>query len=89
VIIGSIIKGHFNELLGREQSLSESRLLICKNCPLYKASPVGRICDPTLYVNTHTNEVSDKPQEGYYKGCNCRLEAKTRDPEAHCPAKKW
>ena len=36
VNIGDIIKGHTNELLGLNKDISKARLIICKDCPLYK-----------------------------------------------------
>ena len=46
--VGDIINGHVNEVLGRNESLSEQRLKICKTCPLYKEGPIGAICNPNL-----------------------------------------
>lgn len=88
-MITDIIKGHWNELLQKEQQLSEKRLLICKVCPLYSTSVAGFICNKELTLNPTTNEISLDNKPGFYRGCNCRLEAKTRLPDAHCPAHKW
>lgn len=88
-MITDIIRGHWNELLKKEDILSEQRLSICKECPLYKMSSLGWICNKDLYLNPDTDETSYDPAEGFYRGCNCRLEAKTRLPDAHCPAHKW
>ena len=42
------------------------------------------------YVNPETGDVyTYKRGDNYYKGCGCRLQAKTRLVNAHCPAKKW
>lgn len=84
-----IIKGHVNELFDWEGDLSKERLAICVTCPLYKLTELGYRCDPHLYLNPETMEVSETPQEGFYGGCNCRLAAKTRVPEASCPAGLW
>lgn len=88
-MITEIIQGHWNELFKREEELSKTRLAICARCPLYKATVVGRVCDPSLYLDPKTNETRTTPAQGYFKGCNCRLEAKSRVPEKHCPANKW
>lgn len=84
-----IIKGHLNEWLGKEDELSESRLAICRACPLYVNSTLGWRCNPNLYLNPDTMEVKEQPESGFIPGCNCRLEAKTRVPEAHCPTGQW
>lgn len=85
----SVIQGHWNELLNRENDLSESRLIICRECPLFKNSVVGIICNKELTLNPITGEVDTENKPGFYRGCNCRLEAKTRNVGAHCPANKW
>ena len=86
--VGDIINGHFNEVLGRNESLSEQRLKICKTCPLYKEGPIGAICNPNLYINKD-KEVSDKPKLGFTRGCGCRISAKTRVQNAHCIINLW
>lgn len=86
-----IIKGHFNELFGMEDELSEARLAICKNCPLFNPDhPIkGLECNPKLWLNPDTGEVSESYQEGMKNGCGCRLAAKTRVDDAKCPLGKW
>lgn len=46
-----IISGHVNEAINKNEDLSEKRLAICKECPLYKETPMGPICNPRLYIN--------------------------------------
>lgn len=46
-----IISGHVDEALGKNEDLSEKRLAVCKECPLYKETPMGPICNPRLYIN--------------------------------------
>lgn len=87
--IKQIIQGHVNEALGKNDTLAEQRMSICKACPLYKMSSFGPICNPALYLNPTTNVASERKEEGMYKGCGCRLNAKTRLEDAHCPANKW
>lgn len=84
-----IIKGHYNELFGKEDDLSKERMAICHNCPLLIWSTLGWRCNSNLYLDPITLEVSEQPKEGFIPGCNCRLEAKTRVPENHCPVGKW
>ena len=86
--IGNIIKGHANEALGLNKNISQVRLEICHKCPLYKDT-VGGLCNPRLWVNPNTDETSTERKDGYFKGCGCRLKAKTTLPNAHCPAHKW
>ena len=68
--------------------LSEKRLAICKECPLYKESILGPVCDPNKYINKD-GKVSYLPKPGYKKGCNCLLLRKTINPNNHCIALKW
>ena len=42
--IKSIIKGASNLVQNNNRELAESRKLICKNCPLYKAKSEGKNC---------------------------------------------
>ena len=87
--ITEIIKGHLNEALESNKDLSEERLTICKDCPLFKKKSYGMTCNANLYLNPETNETSFRPKPGFYKGCGCRLKAKTTLEDAHCPAYKW
>lgn len=89
--ISQIVEGHIKELLNQGATLSDARMQICRTCPLFKQSTFGPICNPNLYLNTTTNKTSHVGGEGYTKGCGCRLNAKTRIEDAHCPMKpqKW
>ena len=84
-----IVEGHLNELFGNEQTLSEERMSICRQCPIMKMKVYGAVCDSYTYLNTTTGEVSQVKKEGFQCGCGCRLEAKTRLPESSCPLGKW
>ena len=47
-----ILQGHINEVLNREEDLSQSRLEICKECPGLKNSVAfGPMCDSTKYMS--------------------------------------
>lgn len=88
--IKNIIEGHWNELIGNNKSIANPRREICKKCPLYDTSLFGwKWCNPNIYLNVKTNDVSSKPKEGYIKGCACRIEAKITVPNEKCPAGKW
>jgi hypothetical protein len=85
-----IVKGHYNELMNINEEIANKRMEICKRCPLFTTDPTwGPLCNPQLYLNTTTMEVKDNPAEGFKKGCGCRLKAKTRDLESHCPTNQW
>lgn len=86
--VGNIVRGHVNEVLGLNTDISIQRTNVCRKCPLYK-SLLGGICNPKLWLNPKTGDVSNRAIDGYYRGCGCRLSAKTRLPGAHCPAHKW
>lgn len=84
-----IVVGHVNEALNRQGSLAENRMKICKQCPLYKETSLGPICNNRLYINIEDKvSVSIYPKVGYKRGCACRLSAKTRAPKAKCIVNK-
>lgn len=88
--LGEIINGHLKELLNQEQTLSEKRIQICRECKLFKDDKVlGYICDKNKYYNPITDSLALEPTDGYINGCGCRLRAKSRLQEAKCPLNKW
>lgn len=86
--IGNIVKGHVNEMLGLNKDISEGRLKICYQCPLY-STKYGGLCNNRLWLNIETGDVSTIKKIGYKRGCGCRLNAKTSLPNAVCPIGKW
>ena len=85
-----IIDGHLKELFNKEEDLSKQRVTICKSCPLYKIDSIlGELCNSKLYLNPETNQTSTYPRKGYYNGCGCRIQAKSRLISAKCPLNKW
>lgn len=86
--VKNIIQGHVNELFNLNKEISNNRLKICYRCPLY-SKKFGGICNNKLWLNVNTGDVSVTKKPGYINGCSCRLLAKTRIPEAVCPAGKW
>lgn len=86
--VGNIIKGHVNEVLGLNVDLKQKRMEICKECPIFK-DILGGICNSQLWLNPKTGDVNKEYKDGYYRGCGCRLQAKTTLVTASCPAKKW
>ena len=47
------------------------------------------ICNPKLWINPDTNDVSTSPKAGYIRGCGCHVLIKMRNLSAHCVAGKW
>ena len=47
------------------------------------------MCDSSLWINPDTNETSDIPLYGWFRGCGCRLRAKARNKDNHCIINKW
>lgn len=86
--IFDIANGHLKELFNLNEELSKSRLKICYSCPLY-SDKLGGICNSKLWLNPNTGDVSTKAKEGYIRGCSCRVNSKTRLPEAKCVTGKW
>lgn len=83
-----IVNGHIKEALNSNVDLYKKRMSICKKCAIFKKE-LGGICNHSLWVNPSTNQASVVQKDGYYRGCGCRLSAKTRLPNASCPANKW
>ena len=67
----------------------EKRLEICKQCPLWKETINGPICNPNKWINPQDGKSSYFPKDGYIKGCNCLLKHKAADPKSKCIAGKW
>lgn len=86
--VGNIVKGHVNEVLGLNVDLKAKRMEICLKCPIYK-DMLGGICNSKLWLNPKTGDISTGPKDGYFRGCGCRLQAKTTLTTASCPAHKW
>lgn len=65
----------------------EQRMEICESCPIY--SPVKAQCNPRLYLNPDTDDVSTTAKPGYIRGCGCYVKVKMRNKNNHCIAGKW
>lgn len=87
--VKQIAEGHFKEITRQENDLYESRIRICRQCPLYTDTVAGPICDSKKCYNSETNTVQSYPANGYTCGCACRLNAKTRLKNAKCVLNKW
>ena len=76
-----------NKKLNMHEQSIEERKEICKRCPIY--SPVLGLCNPKLWLNPETNEVSTSAKAGYIRGCGCYILIKMRNLNNHCVAGKW
>lgn len=85
--VGEIATGYTNYLLGREQELSEKRMAICRECPLYNKDTDR--CDSKRGINTKTGELVYLPGKDVVMGCSCKLAAKTKSPSSKCPRGIW
>ena len=65
----------------------EERKKICEQCPIY--SPSRGVCNPKLWLNPNTGDVSTSAKAGYIKGCGCHVLIKMRTLTNHCIAGKW
>lgn len=87
--IRQIIEGHVKEIRNENVDLKNERMNICKECPLYLNTLLGPICNPKRYLNIEDKTSwSTRELPGYKKGCNCRLDAKTRVSGSKCPVGK-
>lgn len=87
--VGKIIEGTINNLLNKEDDLYQERISICRKCKLIKQDKLfGEICNPSLYMNPITLEISDVPKPGFQHGCGCVLRSKCRVRETNCPLKR-
>lgn len=85
--VGQIAEGWTNDLLGKEQELSDKRMAICKQCPLYDKEKDK--CDSRKCYNKDTHEVTTYPQDGFICGCGCFMQKKSRVKNAKCVLSKW
>lgn len=65
----------------------DQRFQICSKCPIY--SPSRQICNPRLWLNPDTDEISISPKAGFIQGCGCLITMKARNLNNHCIAGKW
>lgn len=82
-----IAEGWTNYALGREQELSESRMKICKECPLYNSEK--DTCDSKKCWDTEEDKLVDYPGKTVICGCGCYCKKKSRVPSAKCVLDRW
>lgn len=85
--VGEIATGWTNSFIGKEKELAESRMKICKECPLYNKE--NDRCDASRCINLKTGEIAMGPGKDIVCGCNCFMSRKTFSPNSHCVMKKW
>lgn len=86
--VEDILEGHYKEITNQENELFESRIKICKECPLY-SNRLGGVCDSKKCWNIVKNTLEDFPGKNITCGCGCRLQAKLRLKNAKCVLNKW
>lgn len=86
--IGKFIKGQVNKMLGLDNDISEGRLRICYQCPLY-SQKFGGLCNNRLWLNVETGDLSLTEKEGYKNGCGCVVRYKVKNTNSICPLGKW
>ena len=87
--VNHIVKGTINNVLNKEQDLYNERIRICKSCKLYISDGIiGPRCNPYLYLNTKTDEISKTQKIGFKRGCGCLINSKARVKESKCPLGK-
>ena len=65
--------------------LSEERIAICKQCPLYKLDKLhGPVCNSNKYISPDGTKWSYLRKDGYVRGCGCYLSRKSKNPNSHC-----
>jgi len=74
-----IATGFTNWAFGKNKTLKEERLEICRNCEL---------CTVDWFCNSKKTIIHQQTGERV-KGCGCSLPAKASNPESNCPAGKW
>ena len=87
-----IVSGHINELKTilnmspqKDSYVFSVREKICNLCPLKTKNS----CNHTKWINPGTKEIKDYQEEGFVRGCGCRLSAKQKSKNSNCPADFW
>ena len=69
--------------------IAEKRMNICKQCPLYKESSYGPVCNSSKFISPDGKDWSWLNKKGYIRGCGCRLNNKTKNPNSKCIVNLW
>ena len=52
--------------------IADQRMSICKQCPLYKESQYGPVCNSAKFISPDGKDWSWLKKKGYVRGCGCR-----------------
>lgn len=85
--IKEIATGWTNYALGREKELSEYRMNICMECPIYNSEKDS--CDSKKCWDKVNEKLVDYPGKDIVCGCGCYMKKKTSSPNSHCVLGKW
>lgn len=85
--LGQIAEGWTNDLLGREKELSESRMKICRECPLYNSEK--DTCDSKRCWDKEKEKLVDYPGKNVVCGCGCFVKKASRVPSKKCVMNRW
>lgn len=66
---------------------AEDRLDLCSACPLF-VRETG-VCNPHLWMNPETREVSRRGGPGFRRGCGCLVTRKAHNASSHCHLGIW
>jgi hypothetical protein len=67
----------------------EFRLKICKECPLYKETEYGAVCNRSKYISKDGKDWSWMKKSGYVPGCGCHINNIVNNPNKSCVVNKW
>ena len=85
--VKQIAEGWTNYALGREQELSESRMKICRECPLYNEEK--DTCDGKRCWDKVNQKLVDYPGKNIVCGCNCYMSAASKSRSKKCILDRW
>ena len=85
--VKDIAEGWTNYALDREKDLSEKRMKICIECPLYNND--NDRCDASKCINIKTGEMAMGPGKDIVCGCNCFMKKASRSINKKCVLGKW
>ncbi len=88
--VGQIVEGWTKAMVNIDQEMSNKRVAICKNCPLYDPSSIlGAVCSSKKCYNPNTNELKQVPEQGFICGCGCVIDKASRVKNKKCVLNKW
>lgn len=87
--VKQIAQGWAKKMLKQGEELYRSRIVICKQCPLYNNNPTlfKEVCDASKCVDPETLKPSNN--DNAVCGCGCELSAALRLENKECVLNKW